>query len=298
MGEVMNVDTSEETDAILSICAGGGGLDLGVELALRSLGRRSIPITYVEREAYAAEILASRMDQELLGAAPIHTDVTQFDGRPFSGLVDGIVGGYPCQPFSLAGKRLGADDPRHLWPYIRRLIDQIYPRWCFFENVRGHLSLGAHDVIRDLQGLGYRVAAGLYEASEVGAPHKRERLFILAYADCEWERQLQRGQSVARRRTGHESQDVVHADSSGLEGRLRPQPQGSDIQMPPWPPGPEDTSGWVEYLKRAPGTEPALCRTAHGMAGRVDRLRMLGNGVVPQQAAFAFLDLLRQLCAT
>lgn len=85
-----------------------------------------------------------------------------------------------CQPFSSAGKRLGEDDPRHLWPHIKRIIGEIQPEYCFFENVRGHLSLGFEQVWGDLRGLGYEVEAGLFSAEEVGAPHLRERLYILA----------------------------------------------------------------------------------------------------------------------
>lgn len=85
-----------------------------------------------------------------------------------------------CQPFSLAGKRDGVEDPRHLFPYIRNIIDATRPVWCFFENVSGHLSMGYDEVYRSLRDLGYAVEAGIYTAEEVGAPHERERLFILA----------------------------------------------------------------------------------------------------------------------
>jgi hypothetical protein len=98
-------------------------------------------------------------------------------------LVDIVHGGYPCQPFSIAGRKLGDKDPRHLWPHIARIVREIEPRFCFFENVGGHLRLGFEQVHDDLRSMGYRVAAGLFTAEEVGAPHKRERLFILAYAE-------------------------------------------------------------------------------------------------------------------
>ena len=97
--------------------------------------------------------------------------------------MDLIVGGYPCQPFSSAGKRLGEDDPRHLWPEIRRITKEIKPRFVFFENVAGHLTLGLCDVLRDLQEMGFRCSAGLFTAEEVGASHRRERLFILGMAN-------------------------------------------------------------------------------------------------------------------
>lgn len=165
----------------LSLCSGAGGLDLGVGMALRGAGA----VCYVEHEVTACEVLAARIADGALDDAPIWTDLHAFDGKPWRGRVAGIIGGYPCQPFSVAGKRLGTADPRHLWPSIERIIGEIEPRWCFFENVGGHLRLGYFDVVKpSLERLGYRVAEGLFTASEVGAPHQRERLFILAHRDA------------------------------------------------------------------------------------------------------------------
>ena len=164
---------------ILSLCSGAGGLDLGVHDAL---GGCAQSICYVEHETTAAEVLAARIEDGALDDAPIWTDLHAFDARGWRGRVDGIIGGYPCQPFSVAGKRLGTADPRHLWPSISRIIAECEPAWCFFENVGGHLRLGYWDVVRpDLERLGYRVAEGLFTAAEVGASHQRERLFILAH---------------------------------------------------------------------------------------------------------------------
>lgn len=165
---------------ILSLCSGVGGLDLGVELATGGAAR---VVCHVEREAFAAAVLAARMEEEAVAAAPVWSDLRTFDGRPWRGVVDCITGGYPCQPFSFAGERRGADDPRHLWPSIARIVEETQPTLCFFENVGGHLSLGFESVRDDLQAMGYRVAAGLFSAAEVGAPHRRERLFILAHRE-------------------------------------------------------------------------------------------------------------------
>ncbi len=162
---------------ILSLCSGVGGIELGFKLAEPT----ARTICYVEIEAFACEILARRMEEKRLDQAPIWTNLKTFDGKPWRGVVDCITGGYPCQPFSVAGKKLGDKDPRHLWPEIKRLITEIEPPICFFENVGGHLRLGFEEVANDLQQLGYQVKAGLFTAAEVGAPHKRERLFILAY---------------------------------------------------------------------------------------------------------------------
>jgi len=167
------------TFRILSLCSGVGGIELGFKLAVPS----SRTVGYIENEAFACSILEARMQDKTLDEAPIWTDLKTFDGRPWRGKVDCLTGGYPCQPFSVAGKKLAEKDPRHLWPEIKRLISEIEPPICFFENVGGHLRLGFEQVANDLSELGYKVKAGLFTAQEVGAPHKRERLFILAYSD-------------------------------------------------------------------------------------------------------------------
>jgi len=164
---------------VLSLCAGVGGLDLGVRLAEPA----ARTVCFVEIEAYACAILAARMAENALDPAPVWTNLRTFDGKPWRGTVDCITAGYPCQPFSVAGKQRGAEDPRHLWPDVFRVVREIRPAFCFFENVGGHLRLGFEQVHDDLRSVGYRVKAGLFTAQEVGAPHKRERLFILAYAE-------------------------------------------------------------------------------------------------------------------
>lgn len=167
------------TFTILSLCSGAGGLDLGVKLA----NPFACTVCNVEVEAYVCEILAARMEEQALDAAPVWTDLRTFDGEPWCGVVDCITAGYPCQPFSIAGKQLGDKDPRHLWPEVARVVREVKPRFCFFENVGAHLRMGFEQVHDDLRAMGYRVKAGLFTAEEVGAPHKRERLFILAYRD-------------------------------------------------------------------------------------------------------------------
>lgn len=167
------------TFRILSLCSGVGGIELGFKLAAPS----ARTVGYVENEAFACSILEARMQDKTLDEAPIWTDLKTFNGRAWRGKVDCLTGGYPCQPFSVAGKKLAEKDPRHLWPEIKRLITEIEPPICFFENVGGHLRLGFEQVANDLSSLGYKVKAGLFTAQEVGAPHKRERLFILAYRD-------------------------------------------------------------------------------------------------------------------
>lgn len=164
---------------ILSVCSGVGGLDLGLHDALGRAGFAPRTVCYIEREVFAAANLVARMGEGRLDHAPVWSDLATFDARPWAGLVDCITGGYPCQPFSVAGKQRAHEDERHLWPHVARLVRELAPRLVCFENVANHLVLGGADVGRDLQAMGYRVAASLWTAQEVGAPHRRERVFIV-----------------------------------------------------------------------------------------------------------------------
>lgn len=170
------MDTTKEPPVILSLCPGIRGLERGIE---RAIGPVRVA-AYVEIEAFICQNLVAEMEQGLLAPAPIFTNLKTFDPEPFRGRIHGITGGYPCQPFSMAGNRKGAEDPRHLYPYIERIIEATGPIWCFFENVEGHLGLGYATVYKSLRDMGYRVESGLYSAEEVGAPHQRNRLFIFA----------------------------------------------------------------------------------------------------------------------
>lgn len=199
---------------VLSLCAGVGGLDLGVELAT---GGDARTVCFVEREAHAAAVLVSRMEEALLAPAAVWSDLTTFDGREWRGVVDLVVAGYPCQPFSTAGKRAGVDDPRHLWPHVARIIRECGAGLVLLENVPGHLSLGFDAVCGDLQGMGYRVAAGVFSAAEVGSSHRRERLFILAYCD---KRECDEPELTARNRNAHgNGDDMAHPDGGQREQR-------------------------------------------------------------------------------
>ncbi len=163
----------------LSLCAGGGGLDLGLVLAEPGYHTRA----FVEWEDWPRSTLIAAQGAGYFAPAPIWDDLRSFDARSFRGAFDIILAGYPCQPFSAAGKRGGADDPRHLWPDVARVIGECRPQWAFLENVHGHVTLGLETVLRELWAMGYTPAAGLFSAAEVGAPHQRLRIFILAHTD-------------------------------------------------------------------------------------------------------------------
>jgi DNA (cytosine-5)-methyltransferase 1 len=334
---------------VLSLCTGGGGLDLGLELALP--GARAVCM--VEREAFAVAHLVAAMRAGLMDEAPIWSDARTFDGRAWRGCVDGLIGGIPCQPHSLAGKRLAEEDERDLWSTARRIIVQSRPWFVLIENVGGMLSSGgAERVWRDLRRLGYAVEIGLFTAAEVDASHERERLFILAVADagCSGRQQIARsahgdegpyegrpspqhhfverlGESVAdacsirsaagfsgqeRPRQGGiaaEPDDDRHAlvDAEGVrrrEGRAEPKLRGrrgaTAFDGGLFPPGPHERERWRDVLARSPELEPAFRRVADGLASRldfarVDRLRLLGNGVVPLEAGYAVRTLATRL---
>ena len=179
MTQPNHVDTTIESPSVLSLCSGGLlGLERGLERCVGEIR----PIAYVEIEAFIDENIIQLMEKGLLVPAPVFTDVKAFAkyAHHFYNKVHCITAGYPCQPFSNAGERKGDSDPRHLFPYILRIIEAIRPVCGLFENVSGHLSLGFDEVYRSLRKVGYTVEGGIFTAAEVGAPHERERLFILA----------------------------------------------------------------------------------------------------------------------
>lgn len=376
---MMDVAVPPQHLNILSICTGGGGLDLGVELAIPS----ARTVCMVEREAFAVAHLVSAMEQGLLHPAPVWSDARTFNGRRWRGCVDGLIGGIPCQPHSLAGRKQGSLDHRDLWSDARRSIVQSGCWFVLIENVGGMLSAGADEVAgaervwRDLRKLGFSVEIGLFTASEVGASHERERVFILGVADDAGRRWSAECTSSACRRSsrtaGSGGSKLADADdprpqgrrnSAGSVGRQDPQrhaglgrrelvdaafvgwgegrtepgfrsgrdaaantsgsvddtsiARGRPISIQPrrqgeaggdadragtgylFPPGPGDRENWQAALERAPELKPAFRRVADGLAsrldvGRVDRLRMLGNGVVPLQAAYAIRTLATRL---
>ncbi len=170
------MDITEELPTVISFCSGYAGIERGLDLA----GIRHRVIAYVEIEAFAIANLVSKMESGQLDPAPIYTDLKTFPSELFRDAVDIVTGGYPCQPFSAAGKRLGEKDPRHLWPYIREHIYTIQPARVFLENVEGHISMGLSTVISDLEEDSYGATWGIFSAREVGAPHQRKRVYIMA----------------------------------------------------------------------------------------------------------------------
>jgi len=168
---------------ILSLCSGVGGLDLGVKLALSYAGRSGRGVAYVEGEVAAASSLVASMEAGWLHPAPIWSDMRTFDAKPWRGNVHILASGDPCQENSVAGKGAGADGERFLAPEVCRIAAECRPDIVFRENVPGNSDGQIEAIVPALEGLGCRVAAGIFSSSETGNTMRRERLFIMAECD-------------------------------------------------------------------------------------------------------------------
>ena len=349
----------------LSLCSGGGGLDLGLSLAEPGYHTRC----YVELEEYPRQCLIAAQRAGYMAPAPIWDDLTTFDAKPFAGAFDTLIAGYPCQGESQAGKRLGKDDERWLWDDIARIIRELGDglRWCFFENVRGHVTLGGETVLRKLSKMDFTVSAGIFSAEEVSASHERQRIFIVAYRNsdlagavegqpdagtdggrhagrgggttldhpaisrCDDEGQRSGSEQQGREcLSGSECSQLADASQPGLQGREQrrsleerhgPVASGSTAQLRGsflFPPGPRDMDAWYEVIANAPHFAPSLSLRdvkgicdgyaalveageleeaeaeswlrllVDGLSNRSKRLRLMGNAVVPLQAAYAW----------
>lgn len=185
-----------------SLCTGYGGLDMAAEAYFDAE-----TVWVSEFDKYASKVIEERINKPNLG------DLKVIDWHNVES-IDILTAGYPCQPFSHAGLRKGVEDERHLWPYIKTAISILRPRFVFLENVRGHFGLGFREVLTDLTSIGYDTRWTLIRASDVGAPHRRERLFILAYSNgTRWE-----GSPGSQRSDGLKQGGEVTANTS--ESRL------------------------------------------------------------------------------
>ncbi len=268
----------------LALFAGAGGGILGGKL----LGWRTV--CAVEREAYPASVLAQRQNDGFLEPFPIWSDVCTFDGKPWRGIVDVVSGGFPCQDISAAGKGAGIEGSRSgLWMEMARIIGEVRPRYAFVENSPILTSRGLGVVLGDLAALGYDARWGVLGAADVGAPHKRDRIWIVANTS---------GDRV-REQPGRSSrpswQDTAQPELYGAERYVANADSLRELHAK----GPRDNDrGWIgdggEEGNYDIGmswwwkSEPAVGRVANGVAHRVDRLKVIGNGQVPQCAAVAW----------
>jgi DNA (cytosine-5)-methyltransferase 1 len=364
---------AETPTRILSLFSGIGGLDLGFRAAFP----RSRVVAYVEREAYCCEVLVRRMEEGRLGPAPVFAgDIRSFPARRFRGLIDTVVGGFPCPPVSTAGRRLGVHDDRWLWPEVVRVARESGAEWVAVENVPGLVVANSGrafgSILGDLSALGFDAEWVSVAAADVGAPHERERVFLLARRRkvglglAESDRDLRPGLRQAGE-PGAEAEEAAgpepRSGSGELAdpGRLDDDPQqplglgggggeapagfeGGPVAdapdlgqwrdsgregsgpiaysrelregatLPPsrcpapgsWPPRPDDLGAWEVIIRTHPellprSIESRLRGVADGLPHRVDgstrndRLRALGNAVVPAQSELAFRILWERL---
>lgn len=302
-----------------SLCTGYGGLDLAVE---EHFGAETI--WCAEFDKYASQVIEQRF------GIPNYKDITQIDWKSLPA-IDILTAGYPCQPFSNAGSRRGTNDPRHIWPHIAKAISILRPRYVILENVRGHLSLGLKEVLEDLTILGYDVQWRAVRASDTGAPHRRERIFIVAEPSNSNSERFSLGHNKSRE-IGNQGQSQSKSGqlvetiatntidnrletrlSSGLTSELTTTKSltldshsNDEHKSHHWsmsklgsrftsrremhlqsPPNALDETNklnslFVEYMMGLPKGWVTDC----GLS-RAQTLKMLGNGVVPQQAKLA-----------
>lgn len=298
----------------LSLFSGIGGLDLAAEWAgFETVGQ-------CEFADYPTKVLEKHWPD-----VPRWRDIRSLTKESFyerTGLrtVDVISGGFPCQPFSVAGKQKGKGDDRYLWPEMLRVIRELRPHCVVGENVPGILRIAAGQVVKDLEQAGYHVVVLCFEAAAVGAWHRRARVFFVAYADgarsCEGtdEKHTANGEFATQFRPSASSKALADAEGERGQGcpAIRPavQAEGTREMQSDAGCGNEATHNTVcggcdgndrrsESQEFADGccwaVEPDVGRVANGIPNRVDRLKCLGNAVVPQQAYPIFRALREEL---
>ena len=277
----------------LDLFAGIGGFSLGLH---RTGGFETV--AFVERDDYASKVLAKNFK-----GVPIYDDVRTFDADGL-GRIDCVTGGHPCQPFSVAGKRLGKEDDRHLWPEMLRIVVATRPRWVIAENVAGHINMGLDQVLSDLEGEGYTSVPIVLPACAVDAPHRRDRVFIISHTDSfdgrRGEKPQQPQRNTPRQPISDSREYVAHTDSH------RPQrvgPELNNVEQVGLCGGEASRGEGGGFSKSRLGgmgdgfshwlVEPNIPRVGVGIKNRAARLKCLGNAVVPkvvQQIGLAILE--------
>jgi DNA (cytosine-5)-methyltransferase 1 len=255
-----------------SLFAGIGGFDLGFERAGMECAWQ------VEIDEYCNKVLAKHWP-EVKRYGDIRT-VGEHNLEP----VDLICGGFPCQPYSVAGKRKGAEDDRNLWPEYLRIVRELRPTWVVGENVPGIVPMYLDQVLSDLEGEAYTCWTFNIPACAFDAPHRRERIFVVAYRERmgreAWFSKAVQSQKQEPKRQGADNLrqaqpgagDVAYTTEQRLEGQITTRINGREQGLL------TECSWWT--------TEPRVGRVADGVPARVDRLRALRNAVVPQVAEF------------
>lgn len=319
----MNIQTTLPSKLIsgelneLALFAGAGGGILGSNL----LGWNTV--CAVERDAYAAQVLAQRQNDGILKPFPIWSDIASFDGKPWKRIVDVISGGFPCQDISAAGKGAGIDGERSgLWAEMARIISEVGPEFVFVENSPMLVGRGLARVISDLAQMGYVMQWARFSASNFGAPHQRDRLWIVGHSRSERFDEGRENHSKHDRQvfssTGKHPQPLANTNRIRLEKKWLSERLDSEEpnfggngahvantnsfgceQMEQRVISGTPSKGPASSIKHGSITrgwkwwsvEPRLGRVANGVAYRVDRLKAIGNGQVPivAKSAFKFL---------
>jgi DNA (cytosine-5)-methyltransferase 1 len=268
----------------VDLCSGIGGFALGFEWA-----GLSKPVMFCDIEPWSRQILAKHWPD-----VPIEEDVKVLANEPERIPECSILtAGYPCQPFSQAGKRRGEEDDRHIWPYIRKIVAQKRPTWCVFENVYGHLSVGLDTVLSNLEADGYAARPFIVPACGVDAAHRRDRIWIVGYSEHNGSSTPEIARGVAE--TGQRSsQGQIEAEQSARAGKPRGDEDVANTERDGyvWGNGQLETTTQQNNAGRGEKNgrwerweaEPCVGRVANGIPNRVDRLKGLGNAIVPQIA--------------
>jgi DNA (cytosine-5)-methyltransferase 1 len=227
----------------------------GFALAAKWAGFKTIG--FCDNEPYAQAVLKKHWPD-----VPIHRDIKTLDGTAYRG-VTLLTGGFPCQPFSCAGKQRGKDDDRYLWPQMLRVIQEARPAWIIGENVAGIINLGLEKVCSDLEGIGYEVQSIVIPACAIGAQHRRDRVWIIANTNSIRQNLWQ---ETIDKKKKQRIQDIIERCSF------------REI-LDKW-------EGWK--------STPYICRSNDGVSNRVDRLKGLGNAIVPQ-VAYQILKTIKSL---
>jgi DNA (cytosine-5)-methyltransferase 1 len=304
-----------------SLCSGYGGLDMAVEAYYNAE-----TVWMCDIDKYSSIVIKERWGLPNLG------DLKTVDWSAVEP-IDILTAGYPCQPFSDAGLRKGLEDERHIWPYIKEIISTLQPKRVILENVRGHLTLGFKEVLKDLTEIGYDARWAIVRASDVGAPHQRARLFVIAYPISK---------RCQNQLSGKESNEFIKSIATNADSTSHQQSRRANRPIPQSSSQIVNRSDWNEYggrgeiatdsnnsrgfgsvsgssrrfnsraemrMQKPPNTldikERLNAKFVEYMMGlpvgwvtdldisRSQQLKLLGNGVVPQQAYYAIEKLER-----
>jgi len=273
---------------ILDLFSGIGGFSLAGEWA----GYETV--AFCEIEPFAKKILKKNFPN-----VPIFDDIRKLKRSDINGTVDVITGGFPCQPFSVAGRKKGTQDNRDLWPQMFRVVKEFKPTWIIGENVANFISMAFQRTKTDLESQGYEVQPFIIPACAVGARHRRDRVWIVGYSkhNGSFTTEEQRGFDKASNNNKERKEKAFQLKGAGRQGNdeamantdsIRQSRQGEFIRPLCKKKDRERKANRTDYSRQEDQdwwkSEPNVGRVAHGVSDRVDRLKGLGNAIVPQVA--------------